>query len=156
MKPSEEQRQYVEDIALFFEEGGLSRGAGRIFGWLLICDPPHQTMNDLVEALNVSKSSVSTATQSLIQIGFVRRISVPGERRDYYHMVEGVWKNTMRARNQKIAEFRKLADRGLELLADQPVKQQERLQEMRDLYAFFEREFPLILERWADEQKGMK
>ena len=151
MSANEKQRHYVEEVALQFEQAGLSRSAGRILGWLLICDPPHQTMNDLVEALQVSKSSVSTATRMLMQIGLVQRISLPGERRDYYRIMEGVWQNAIRERYGQVTVLRKLAERGLSLLSDRPAKQRRRLQEMHDLYAFFEREIPRLLTQWEEE-----
>ncbi len=154
MSREDDYRHYVEEIALQFEQIGLSRSVGRIFGWLLISDPPHQTMNDLVDGLQVSKSSVSTATRSLMQEGLIQRISLPGERRDYYRLTEGVWQNSMRQRNNRIAVFRKLAEQGLDMMVDQSPERRNRLQEMRDFYAFFEREFPILLARWEAERDG--
>ena len=46
-----------------------------------------------------------------------------------------------------------LAEQGLELLADEPAERRERLQEMRDFYAFFEEELPVLLDRWEAERK---
>lgn len=156
MERYDEYRRYAEEVALQFEEGGLSRTVGRIFGWLLICDPPHQTMDNIADGLQVSKSSVSTATRHLIQLGMIQRLSLPGERRDYYRVMQGGWEKMMRQAESRIEAFRRLAEVGLALLDDQPPEQQERLQEMRDFYAFFEREFPLLLERWAAEQDQNK
>lgn len=149
-----EYRRYAEEVALHFEQGGLSRTAGRIFGWLLICDPPRQTMDDVADGLQVSKSSVSTATRLLIQVGLIQRLSLPGERRDYYRVAEGVWRTIMREREAQITSIRRLAEKGLELLADEPAERRKRLREMRDFYAFFEKELPALLDRWEAESKG--
>lgn len=111
-------------------------------------------MDDLVEGLQVSKSSVSTATRTLIQMGLIQRISLPGERRDYYRVTDGVWENAFRDRFGQVAEFRKLAERGLALLTDKPAEQRERLEEMRDLYAFIEQAVPRLLVEWEEQQKG--
>ena len=149
MSSNEEQLQYVEEVALFFEQlSVLPRTAGRIFGWLLICQPPQQTMNDLVNALQVSKSSVSTATRILIQVGLAERISLPGERRDYYRLTADVWNKSIENRMIQVTALRELAGRGLSLLAETPSARRHRLQEMHDLYAFFEQEMPLLLARW--------
>ena len=43
--PDEQLLLYVEDFGLYFEQFGLARTAGRMLGWLLVCDPPHQTMD---------------------------------------------------------------------------------------------------------------
>lgn len=148
MSAGDEYRRFAEDVALHFEQSGLSRTVGRIFGWLLISDPPQQTMNDLVDGLHISKSSVSVATRFLIESGLVQRISLPGERRDYYCVVEGVWLTLMRQRMSQLVALRKLAEHGLEMLADQPAERRNRLREMRDFYAFFEEELPDLLDRW--------
>ena len=34
-----EEKHFVEDISLYFEQMGLPRMAGRVLGVLLICDP---------------------------------------------------------------------------------------------------------------------
>lgn len=147
------QQQYVEEFGLFAEQIGLTRMAGRILGWLLICDPPHQTMHELVEALQTSKSSVSTTTRLLITFGMLERISLPGERRDYYRLVPHLWTTAMERSAQQFAGFRKMAERGLAILTDAEPGRRQRLQEMRALYTFIEREFPQILERWKEESQ---
>lgn len=153
MSTGDEYRRYAEEVALQFEQAGLSRTVGRIFGWLLICDPPHQTMDDLVDGLGISKSSVSVATRFLIESGLVQRLSLPGERRDYYCVAENVWTTLMRQRMSQLVAFRKLAEQGLQMLADQPAERRKRLREMRDLYAFFEEEIPDLLDRWEAKRK---
>ena len=42
---------YVEDVALYWEAQGLPRIAGRIVGWLMICDPPHRSARQLADDL---------------------------------------------------------------------------------------------------------
>lgn len=68
---------FAEDVGLVFENIGLPRMAGRVLGWLLVCDPPHQSMLELVEALSASKASISNTTRMLIEIGLIERISLP-------------------------------------------------------------------------------
>lgn len=150
-----ETRRFVEQVGLLFEQNGVPRMAGRIIGWLLVCDPPHQSMAELVEALQASKSSISSMSRLLIQLGLVERVSLPGQRRDYFHIAAGVWRSTLRSGLAQLTAFRELAERGLKLIEDQSPEQQRRLEEMRDLYAFFEREYPVMLARWEQEsQKG--
>lgn len=155
MNSADSYRHYVEEFALLFEQSGLNRTAGRILGWLHVAEPPHQTMPDLVEKLGASKSSISTATRMLLQMGMIEKLSLPGERRDYYRLVDGVWTNALRDRNHEITLLRELADRGLALLADETAERRQRLQEMRDMFAFFEQEFPRLFARWEEERKGM-
>lgn len=153
---NDEQRQlelkhFVEDVGLFFEQSGLPRMAGRVLGWLLISDPPHQSMNELVAALSASKASISNTTRLLIQIGLIERISLPDYRYDHFRIKPGAWYRLTKKQLTLLSVFHQLAERGLDLLDDQEPSLKTRLEEMRDLYAFFERELPLLLERWERE-----
>ena len=132
----------------------MPRTAGRILAWLLICDPPEQTMHDLVQALGASKSSISTMTRLLIQIGMIERVSLPGERRDSYRSTPDHWLRQLEGATQEFASYRALAERGLALLADPSDEQRRALTEMRDVSDFLEREFPALLKRWQDERHG--
>jgi predicted transcriptional regulator len=144
---------YVEEVALGLERQGLFRMAGRVLGWLLICDPPEQTSGQIAEVLQASKGSISGAMKFLVPSGLVERISRPGDRRDYYRCRPGAWTDLARDQSRQYDDFRKLALRGLELLADAPAARRERLQGMHDLYAWLEREMPALWERWRREQQ---
>ncbi|MBW4497143.1 MAG: MarR family transcriptional regulator [Oscillatoria princeps RMCB-10] len=147
-----EVKRFIEEVGLLFEFTGLPRMAGRILGWLLICDPPHQSTGELVEVLQASKGSISTMTRLLIQAGMVERMGVPGERRDYFRITLGTWSVLIKQRQAQLAAIRQVAERGLELLAGEDSHRLERLREMRDFHAFFERELPVLIERWEQER----
>jgi len=53
-----------------------------------------------------------------------------------------------------MAAFQHLAERGLELLEGKDPQLRQRLEGRRDMYAFFERELPALLQRWEQERKG--
>lgn len=152
MPPTHAEQHYVEEFGLFWEQMGLPRMTGRILGWLLICDPPEQTMTDLTERLQASKSSISTGTRMLIQFGFIERVSLPGERKDYYRLLPHLWTRVLAAKQNQLTDFLRLAERGLSLLPEAEAKRRERLEEMYDLYAFMDREYPKLLERWQTER----
>ena len=144
-------RQYVEDFTLIFEQTGAPRTAARVLAYLQVCDPPHQTMNDLMDALQLSKSSVSSATQTLIQYRLVQRISIPGKRRDYYRVESDVWNTLIYRRVEEARQMREMAERGLHLLENSPDSQKDRLEGMYHFYKFIEKEMPKLVERWEAE-----
>ncbi|MBW4464607.1 MAG: MarR family transcriptional regulator [Pegethrix bostrychoides GSE-TBD4-15B] len=148
-----EQMQFVEEVGLMFELAGLPRMSGRIFGWLLLSSPQRQSHGQLAEVLQASKGSISTMTRLLIQIGLIERISIPGERRDYFQIRPNAWSQMTKQRMAQITAFKELAAKGLDLLKDSPPVQQQRLREMHDLHAFLEREMPLLDQRWEVEQQ---
>ena len=143
-----EKQHFAEEVGLFFERSGLTRMAGRILGWLLVCDPPHQTITDLANALQASKGSISGMTRFLIHLGLIERFSLPGERRDYFRVRPDAWYFAMESKLAEVSRVREMAERGLELLDDEDPANRQRLEEMRDIHAFFEREIPLMLVRW--------
>ncbi|MCB8977676.1 MAG: MarR family transcriptional regulator [Ardenticatenaceae bacterium] len=151
--PDEQLLHYVEDFGLYFEQFGLARTAGRMLGWLLVCDPPHQTMDELVEVLQVSKSSISTTSRMLMYIGLVSKVSFPGERKDYYRISENAWVQGWEAKNNQTTEMKLMAVRGLNLLPEDDSERRERLQEMHDLYAFLEEELPKLTQRWLESRQ---
>ncbi len=148
----EQLLHYIEEFGLFFEQFGLARTAGRMLGWLLVCDPPHQTMDELAEVLQVSKSSISTASRLLIQTGLVSKVSFPGERKDFYRVSEDAWIQAWSAKNSQTTVMRQMAERGLALLPEETPERRARLQTMHDLYAFLEAELPKLTERWLKER----
>jgi len=150
-----EAKHFVEEAGLLFELMGLPRMAGRIFGWLLISNPPHQSLGELAESLQASKGSVSTMTRLLIQISLIERISLPGKRRDYFRIKINAWSQLTEQRLAQITAFRQLAERGLKLFEEEnPLRL--RLEEMRDIHAFWERELPVLNDRWEEERQKRK
>ncbi len=149
-----EEQHFVEDVGISFEQTGLPRTAGRIFGWLLISDPPHQSTSELAEALMASRGSISTTTRLLIQIGLIERISLPGVRHDYFHLRPDAWQHMIKhGLEDEIKKFRQLAEHGLELLTDKTPLTRKWLEEMRDVYSFLEQKFPALLECWEQEHE---
>ena len=146
------KKYFAEEVGLVFESVGLPRMAGRMLGWLLICDPPHQSMQELVDALSASKASISNTTRMLIEIGLIERISLPEYRYDHYRIRSDACYQLTKRRTGQLTIMRRLAERGLALLANEDPSLSCRLQEMHNLYIFFEQEFPEILKRWEQRE----
>jgi DNA-binding transcriptional regulator GbsR (MarR family) len=139
---------FVEQLGLLAEQSGMPRMAGRVLGWLLICDTPRQSFGDLVDALQASKGSISTMTRLLVHLGLIERVSTPGDRRDFFELTPDAWTRLLRQRVAMIARFGDLAERGLPLLRHEAPRRRERLQDMVELYTWWERESTAMLERW--------
>jgi hypothetical protein len=143
---------YVEKWGISLEQLGATRMAGKILGWLLVCDPPHQTAKQISEAIGASLASVSTATRTLTQASLTERVGIPGERSAHFRISPGMWSRLMRHRIGRIAQMGRLAEEGLSLLArKRDTDLGLRLRELRSYCAFMEREFPSLLARWEEE-----
>ncbi|MGH8903950.1 MAG: GbsR/MarR family transcriptional regulator [Egibacteraceae bacterium] len=134
----EEQASFADDIGLLYEDLGHPRIWGRVLGWLLVCEPAYQSAEGLGTALRASRGSVSTTTRSLIRAGLVERQTIPGDRRTYYRIRPGAWKTVFEHQKQTTIRLRQLAERGLELLNDEPRERRHRLDELHDLTSFYE------------------
>ena len=152
-----QKQQFVEHVGIVFEQTGLPRMAGRIFGCLLISDPSHQSTDQLAEALIASKGSISTVTRLLIQAGLIERLSLPGVRHNYFRLCpDALCRMIRHGVEDEIKMFRQLAEYGLELPADKTPLTRKWLEEMRDMYAYFEREVPALLEHWEQQRQKDK
>lgn len=149
-------RRYIEDIALFFEKSGLPRIAGRILGLLLICDPPHRSASELAEEVGASKASVSTMTRMLLSAGLIERVGVPGERSTHFALRDDGFERTFEVRMKGLVGFGPLAERGLQLLANEGSGPSRHLRELAALYEFWGRELPLLLDKWKQERARLR
>ena len=148
------EKSFVEQFGITFEQTGLPRMAGRILGWLIIADPPHQSADELAAGLAASRGSISSTTRLLIQLGLVERLSFPGIRHDYFRLRPDAWQNVIKhGLEDEISMFRQLAEQGLSLFADKTPLTRKWLENMRDIYAFLEKEFPALMERREQAQK---
>ncbi len=66
---------------------GLPRSTGQIFGLLYLCTEP-LSLNQMSSILGISKGSASMGTRQLVSWHVIRKIWIPGDRRDYYEIIE--------------------------------------------------------------------
>jgi hypothetical protein len=145
-------REWVEQISILLERDGLPRMAGRIFGWLLLCDPPEQSMEELAAAVQGSKASMSTMTRLLVSAALVEKVRAPGARADAFRIRPGQWRQLWRARVQLLDEATRLTARGLELLEGRPAGIRSRLEELHYQYRFIGERLPGLLEQLDRER----
>ena len=146
-----EIRQFIEDMGIRYEQEGFPPMAGRMAGWLLLCEPAHQTAGELARELDASPGSISAMTRLLTQCGMVERVGVPGQRTAAYRIKTGAASEIMSGWLEKTRAMRALLERGLDLGAELGEDARRRLQEQRDFHAFIERELPPLLEKWKRE-----
>ena len=152
-----EEKSFVEEVGIIFEQTGLPRMAGRILGQLLIADPPHLSIDEMAGELMASKGSLSTMTRLLIGHGLIERFSLPGIRHDYFRIRSDACQHMIRrGLEDEVKMIRQIAERGLELLADKVPLTRKWLEEMLDVYIFLERELPALVEQWEQEHNKAK
>jgi DNA-binding transcriptional regulator GbsR (MarR family) len=149
MKLNQKTQAFVEKLGLLFERLGSTRTAGRMMGLMLVADAP-MSLADMAGSLNVSKASMSTNARLAEQLGMVQRVSLPGDRRDYYELTPGSFEEMVARRIKAIDAFILLANEGLKAIDKDNERARTRLEKMRDFYQFFVSELDTLLERWQE------
>lgn len=149
------KQRYIEEMGLVMEAFGLPRMWGRVFGALLLADPPEQTAEELATTLKASRGSISTATRMLEQARLIERISKPGQRKDYFRNKPGAWHEITKQRVAALGILRQMSEKGLQLLDGAGPEVRRGLSEMRDYFAYWEKIFPRLVAEWqaADQAK---
>src|SRR5262245_17026164 len=81
--PSDEELIFADHVGRFYARNhGFPPMAGRLLGYMLICDPPQQTIDDLGEALMASRSAITGAVKLLEGYGYAARTRRAGDRVD--------------------------------------------------------------------------
>lgn len=147
-------QDFVAHSGLLFEGNGLPGVAGRILGHLLVCEPAMQSSADLARALETTSGSISTNTRMLLQGELIEKVPVPGKRGTFFQILPGAHTKQLTSWQTQTRLFRELLDEGIAVLEGMQVPEErfERIREARALYAFFERELPLLLMRWEQER----
>ena len=65
---------------------GLPRSVGEIYGLLYLSTKP-MSAPEIGAALSISKGSVSTGTRQLLTLGFIQKVWLQEERKDYFEAV---------------------------------------------------------------------
>lgn len=109
--------QFIENMGLHFEEYGVPRIGGRILGLLLASSRP-VSPEEMSEVLEASRSSVSTNLRTLLITGLADRVSLPGERSDYYVFSDEAWEAILEIRLDRIESLHEMAEDGLQGMQD--------------------------------------
>lgn len=122
--------QFIDNMGLHYEKFGVPRIGGRILGLLLV-NPRPVSADEMVDALQVARSSISTNLRALMLAGLIERAPVSGERCDHFIFSNSAWQRSLDLRMEGVSNMRELASEGLdELDVNHPARQ--RLEEMID------------------------
>lgn len=145
------ERQFAEDFGVVGERVGMPRMVARVLGWMLICDPPRQSIADLERALGVSRASISIASRLLQASGLIRRVAAPGSRGYSFEIDPSFFAGQMNAANP-FGLLRQVLDHGIAVAGGESDPRAARLREARDFYAFVEKAVPEVIERYRTER----
>lgn len=120
---------------------------GRLIGYLAVCDPPDQTINELADALLASRSAIAGAIKMIEGLGYIGRTRAAGERMDRIRLQLNS-PSAMGMDTSEYEEMRELAREGLEVIADAPIERRAALLEMAAFMDFLVEQIARMREDW--------
>jgi len=154
MTPGESQ--FVEEMGQFLGSLGMTPMSGRMWGWLLICEPAEQTAADVAEALHASRGAISGTARILSTAGLIQRTTRPGDRREYFSAPAAALDSMLASAGAIYRQMREIAERGLAATADRSPAARDRLQEFHDVMTFVEQEVPRLIGRFLADRAAEK
>ena len=83
------QKELIEHIGRQNEREGFQPVSARILGLLMVMDKEEYTFEEIVEEMQISKSSASTALKNLEIRGIIEYVTYSGDRKRYFRFVSG-------------------------------------------------------------------
>jgi DNA-binding MarR family transcriptional regulator len=124
---------------------------GRLIGYLAVCDPPEQSINDLADALLASRSAINNAVKSLETMSLIRRMRVAGERMDRVRL-DPTSQQAMGFDTTEYEEMKELVDEGLGVVGDTSPQQRALLLEWSEFASFVAEQVKRMQEEWRERR----
>lgn len=155
----------IEDFGKSYSDSGQPMLKGRIIGLLFANDEP-MALGELSKRLGVSKGPVSTYARQLEESGFIRRMWVKNDRRDYYQLSDLFFiRHSMKNKQLHYASFL-MAEKYLKILSATYLKSNEAdrekikpfLQRTIDMLFFYKKVvsfYEKFIDEWPTVQKDI-
>ncbi len=141
---------FIDRMGLVAEADGLSRIAGRIMGLMVVEGGP-LSFSEIGERLAISRASVSTNTRFLERIGVIERVTIKGERQDYFQLAKAPYARLLEGSIARIKKAESVvADAKAELSPDE-VERKRRLDELGAFYEALAASFKDLAARFEDK-----
>lgn len=112
--------RFVEAFGQLVSEGGLAPSIGKVLGLLVITEAQKLSAKQIQAQLRLSSGSVSGAINLLLRFRYIKRVTVPGERRYYYEFEAESWQRAINARLIQMEQGIALANEGLKSRGNDP------------------------------------
>ena len=127
---------------------------GRLIGYLVLCDPPEQSIAELADALLASRSAIAGAVNTLEALQLVVRSRAAGERMDRVR-IDLDSPNAMGMDPTEYRELGDLAREGLEVLRDAPAERRAVLLEMAEFADFLVEQVARMRQEWEARRAAL-
>ena len=147
-----EEQEFVGRWSRILAAEGLPPVAGRLWAWLLVCEPAEQTVDEICAAIGASRGAISGAVRWLEPSGLIHRSRRPGDRRDYWSTTPDAMVRVIENRQRQMRPSLDTIEAAIEALADRPAASLQRLREVHSLYQLLYRMVPEAIEQFTAER----
>lgn len=155
-QPSAIEEDLIQEFGNLYETYGLKRLEGLIVGLLLTQKEP-VSLDDMVQLLDHSKGPISVAVRRLDDIGLIKKVNGPVNRRNYYAAHEDIFYNNFKFNMDTVRKNREMAERFLSRIEDGGEEGREttveNLKHMRLFYRHMESFYQDFSEKWKQVKR---
>ena len=154
--PRDEEITFADHVGRFYARRyGFPPMVGRVLGYLLVCEPPQQSIAELSEALLASRSAITGALDVLERLHTVRRSRAAGERMDRVHLDF----SSAESRGFDLTEYQELGDlarEALEVLKDAPLERKTDALQMAAFADFLVEHTRRMRDEWEAHRDALR
>ena len=133
----QKQRELIEFMGIQSEKEGFQPATARVMALLIVSDKEEFTFEDIVEELELSKSSVSVALKNLMIRDIIEYVTYTGDRKRYFRFMYKNSDQFIEDMEQKVAERIKYMNLVVDLKKDPKSKSALFLKNVADSLEFF-------------------
>lgn len=147
--PNEQLLAFADQVGQHFvRNSSIPPIAGRLLGYLIVCDPQQQSINELAVALKASRSAIVGAVQVLEHRGVIERVRQAGSR-NYLVSFDADGYKSRGFDGTAYTRLASLFKEGLELVGSASTQRVARLQELVGFSEFLAKRMPLLQEEYS-------
>ena len=154
--PRDEEITFADHVGRFYAHRyAFPPMVGRVLGYLLVCEPPEQSIAELSEALLASRSAITGALEVLERLHTIQRSRAAGERMDRVRLDF----SSAQTRGFDITEYQELGDlarEGLEVLKDAPRERKTDALEMAAFADFLVEQTNRMQKEWEAHRDALR
>ncbi len=145
------ETEFVESLGLILQAEGFPRIAGRLLGIFVLRGKP-VSFQELSEALQISRGSVSTNTRLLESLGAVERVAMAGERQDYFRLTDAPYERIAAGKVERAKQASERLLKGRDALPNCDDSTFQRVTELSDFFNSISRACSVALAEMQDKR----
>ncbi len=151
------EQELSEAFGNVYESYGFKRLQGLIVGMLLTRREP-TSLDDMVALLGHSKGPISTSVRRLADVGVIRKVNGPVNRRHYYAAHPDLFFNNFKFNMETVRKNRALAEHFISRVgkdgALHPDYLRDNLEHMRTFYTLMESFYQNFADEWNNARQA--